>query len=77
MSESERVEGRIWWDGLPALENWKASSEVLTIHRTVDSNGIKCLILFFGLYQIRMAMSEDGGGVATLAQASTFLVESY
>ena len=32
-----------------------------TIHRVVDQQGVKRLILFSGLYPIRMAVSENNG----------------
>ena len=40
---------------------WATSKETPTIHRTVDSAGKKRLIMFSGLYPIRMAVSEDDG----------------
>ncbi len=53
--------GRTWSRRLPTPENWKTSQETPTIHRVVDSQGKKRLILFSGLYPIRMAKSEDDG----------------
>ncbi len=53
--------GRTWSDRLQVPENWSTSQEVPTIFRVVDPSGTKRLILFSGLYPIRMAMSEDDG----------------
>src|SRR5688572_5246028 len=38
--------GRTWSERLPVPENWAASQEVPTIHRVIDANGTKRLILF-------------------------------
>ncbi len=53
--------GLTWSDRLPTPENWATSKETPTIHRTVDAAGQKRLIMFSGLYPIRMAVSEDDG----------------
>lgn len=53
--------GRTWSDRLPTPENWMTSQETPTIHRVVDPQGKKRLILFSGLYPIKMAVSEDDG----------------
>ncbi len=53
--------GRSWSERLPVPENWSTSREVPTIHRVVDKAGVRRLILFSGLYPIRMAVSEDDG----------------
>ena len=53
--------GRTWSGLLPVPENWSTSKEVPTIHRVVDREGVRRLILFSGLYPIRMAVSEDDG----------------
>ena len=53
--------GLTWSDRLPLPESWKTSKEVPTIHRVVDGNGIKRLIVFSGLYPARLAVSEDDG----------------
>ena len=53
--------GLTWSDRLPVPENWATSLEVPTIYRTEDSSGHKRLIMFSGLYPIRMAVSEDDG----------------
>lgn len=53
--------GKTWSKRLPVPESWAASKETPTIHRVIDSSGKKRLILFSGLYPIRMAVSEDDG----------------
>ncbi|MDR3619053.1 MAG: exo-alpha-sialidase [Paludisphaera borealis] len=53
--------GRTWSDRLPTPENWATSKETPTIHRVVDRAGVKRLILFSGLFPIRMSVSEDDG----------------
>jgi hypothetical protein len=53
--------GLTWSDRLPVPENWATSLETPTIHRVVDAKGKKRLIVFSGLYPIRMSVSEDDG----------------
>ena len=53
--------GLTWSERLPTPENWETSLEVPTIYRVVDPPGVKRLIMFSGLYPIRMAVSEDDG----------------
>ncbi len=53
--------GRSWGERLPVPENWATSKETPTIHRVIDKTGTKRLILFSGLYPIRMSVSEDDG----------------
>jgi hypothetical protein len=53
--------GLSWSDRLPTPENWATSKETPTIHRVVDPQGKKRLIVFSGLYPIRMSISEDDG----------------
>lgn len=53
--------GLTWSERLPVPQNWATSLETPTIHRVVDAKGKKRLILFSGLYPIRMAVSEDDG----------------
>ena len=53
--------GKTWSDRLPTPASWATSQEVPTIHRVVDAEGRKRLIVFSGLYPIRMAVSEDDG----------------
>ncbi len=53
--------GLTWSDRLPVPENWATSREVPTLFRVEDSKGKRRLVLFSGLYPIRMAVSEDEG----------------
>jgi len=53
--------GRTWGDREPVPANWATSREVPTIHRVTDRAGVRRLIVFSGLYPIRMAVSEDDG----------------
>jgi hypothetical protein len=53
--------GLTWSDRLPVPENWATSREVPTVYRVVDGAGTKRLIMFSGLYPVRMARSEDDG----------------
>jgi hypothetical protein len=53
--------GLTWSERLPTPKSWATSQETPTIHRVVDRKGVKRLILFSGLYPIRMAVSEDDG----------------
>ena len=53
--------GLTWSNRLPVPENWATSKEVPTLYRVVDPQGVKRLIMFSGLYPIRMAVSKDDG----------------
>ena len=53
--------GLTWSERLPVPDSWASSKETPTIHRVEDAQGHKRLILFSGLYPIRMALSEDDG----------------
>lgn len=53
--------GKSWSDRLPTPDNWSSSLEVPTLHRVLDANGTKRIILFSGLYPARIAVSEDDG----------------
>jgi hypothetical protein len=53
--------GLTWSDRLPVPENWSTSLEVPTLHRVVDAEGTKRIIMFSGLYPARMAVSADDG----------------
>jgi len=57
--------GRTWGDREPVPANWATSQEVPTIYRVFDATGSRRLILFSGLYPIRMAVSEDDGDTWT------------
>ena len=53
--------GKTWSDRLPTPKSWETSKETPTLHRVVDANGRKRLILWSGLYPARLAVSEDDG----------------
>ena len=53
--------GRTWSNRLPTPENWKTSKETPTLHRVIGPDGKRRVIMFSGLYPIRMAVSEDDG----------------
>jgi len=53
--------GRTWSARLPTPPNWATSLEVPTIYGVVDAKGKKRLIVFSGLFPIRLAVSEDDG----------------
>jgi hypothetical protein len=53
--------GLTWSDRLPTPASWATSKEVPTIHRVVDADGKKRLIIWSGLYPARLAVSEDDG----------------
>lgn len=53
--------GRTWSERLPVPANWATSQETPTIYRVVEGDGRRRLLLFSGLYPIRMAASEDDG----------------
>ena len=53
--------GRTWSERLPVPENWATSRETPTIHRVVDRDGKKRLIVWSGLYPARLAVSKDDG----------------
>lgn len=53
--------GRSWSARLPVPDNWATSLETPTIHRVTDARGTRRLILFSGLYPIRMSVSADDG----------------
>ncbi len=53
--------GLTWSSRLPTPKSWETSKETPTIHRVIDDKGMKRLIIFSGLYPIRMSFSEDDG----------------
>ena len=55
--------GLTWSERLPTPKSWETSLEVPTLHRVVDANGKKRIIMFSGLHPIRMAVTEDDGAV--------------
>ncbi len=53
--------GLTWSDRLPTPASWATSKEVPTLHRVIDAQGKKRLIMWSGLYPARLAVSEDDG----------------
>ena len=53
--------GKMWGPRLEVPASWATSLETPTIHRVVDANGKKRLIVWSGLYPARLAVSEDDG----------------
>lgn len=53
--------GRSWSERLATPKSWETSLETPTIFRTVDAQGVRRLILFSGLYPIRMAVGDELG----------------
>lgn len=53
--------GLTWSERLPTPENWATSQETPTLFRVTDSAGVKRIVLFSGLYPIRIAHSGDDG----------------
>ncbi|MBM3965169.1 MAG: exo-alpha-sialidase [Planctomycetes bacterium] len=53
--------GVTWSDRLPTPVNWATSQETPTLHRVIDADGKKRILLFSGLYPVRLAISEDDG----------------
>ena len=53
--------GLTWSNRLPTPLSWETSHEVPTLHRVVDAQGRKRIIMFSGLYPIRIAVTEDDG----------------
>ncbi len=53
--------GKTWSARLPTPKSWETSLETPTIHRTVDAQGRKRIVLFSGLYPIRSSISTDDG----------------
>ena len=53
--------GLSWSDRLYTPTTWATSREVPTLHRVTDAAGKKRIIMFSGLYPIRMAVTEDDG----------------
>lgn len=54
--------GLTWSERLPTPESWRTSREVPTLHRMTDSAERKRIVMFSGLYPVRMAVTEDEGG---------------
>ncbi len=53
--------GLTWSERLPVPPSFTTSMEVPTLFRSTDKNGAKRLLLFSGLYPIRLSVSEDDG----------------
>lgn len=53
--------GKTWSERLPVPKSFATSLEVPTIFKTFDKNNKEHLIMFSGLYPIRMSVSEDNG----------------
>ena len=54
--------GLTWSDRLPTPESWATSKEVPTLHRVIDADGNKRIIMWSGLYPARLSVTEDDGG---------------
>lgn len=53
--------GLTWSERLPTPASWATSKEVPTLHRVVDAEGKRRLIMWSGLYPARLAVTEDDG----------------
>lgn len=53
--------GETWSERLPVPSSWATSQEVPTLYRVIDPKEKRRLILFSGLFPIRMTFSEDEG----------------
>ena len=53
--------GKTWTERLPTPDSWATSREVPTLHRVIDADGTKRIIMFSGLYPARLAVTEDDG----------------
>ncbi len=53
--------GLTWSDRLPTPASWATSKEVPTLHRVIDAQGKKRIIMWSGLYPARLAVTEDDG----------------
>ncbi len=53
--------GKTWSERLPTPASWATSKEVPTLHRVIDAQGKKRIIMWSGLYPARLAVSEDDG----------------
>ena len=61
---------KTWSERLPTPPSRGSTSlEVPTLHRVVDAAGKKRIIMFCGLYPIRMAVTEDDGATLERAEA--------
>ncbi len=53
--------GLTWSERLPTPENWSTSQETPTIYRVISQKGKRGLLMFSGLFPIRVARSWDDG----------------
>jgi hypothetical protein len=53
--------GLTWSERLPTPKSWATSLEVPTLHRVIDAGGKRRIIMFSGLFPIRVAVTEDDG----------------
>ena len=53
--------GKSWSNRIQTPNNWASSKEVPTLFQVKDQNGKERIIMFSGLYPIRMATSENNG----------------
>lgn len=53
--------GLTWSDRLPVPESWATSRETPTLKRVVDAQGTRRIIMWSGLYPIRLSVSQDDG----------------
>ena len=53
--------GLTWSHRLPTPVSWATSKEVPTMHRVIDPDGKKRIIMWSGLYPARLSVTEDDG----------------
>jgi len=53
--------GKTWSKRLPTPKSWATSKEVPTLHCVIGPQGKKRIIMFSGLYPVRMSVTEDDG----------------
>lgn len=53
--------GKSWSERLPTPASWATSREVPTLHRVIDPQGTRRVIMWSGLYPARLSVSEDDG----------------
>jgi len=53
--------GLTWSDRLPTPATWATSKEVPTLHRVIDAQGKKRIIMWSGLFPARLAHSDNDG----------------
>ncbi len=64
--------GRNWSSRLPVPENWSTSRETPTLYPFIGPDGRKRLVLFSGLYPIRMSVSDDAVQFSPLQKIGDF-----